>query len=96
MILYTSTLYQPDRQYTYIQARSCTHCCSGKAISIIYSGCAFVALVIQQAKRMRHVVFRGLSGCTVFFTLSHKRHDFRKTLIKQKNMRTLGLKHFSF
>ena len=28
--------------------------------------------------RMRHIVICGLSGSTIFSTLSHKRHDFRK------------------
>jgi len=32
----------------------------------------FVALVIQRALRMRHVVICGLLSCAVFFTLSHK------------------------
>ena len=59
------------RQSTYLhrnsEARSCNHCCSRKAISITYSECVFLALGIQHAKRMRYVVIRGLSGCTLFF-----------------------------
>jgi hypothetical protein len=35
-----------------IKARSCNYCCNGKAISIIYSECVFVALGIQHAMRM--------------------------------------------
>ena len=31
-------------------------CCSGKAKSITYSGCVFVALVIQHAMRMRRII----------------------------------------
>jgi hypothetical protein len=31
--------------------RSRNHCCSGKTISITYSGCVSVALVIRHAKR---------------------------------------------
>jgi hypothetical protein len=35
-----------------------------------------------------YVVIRGLSYCTVFVTLSHKWHDFRKKIIEHK-MRVL-------
>jgi hypothetical protein len=50
-----------------IEARSRNHCYSGKAISITYSKCAFLALVIQNAMRMRHIVICGPFGSTVFF-----------------------------
>ena len=34
---------------------------------------------------MRHAVTCGLTGYTIFFTLSHKRHDFRgKNVMKHK------------
>jgi hypothetical protein len=56
--------------------------CSGKAISIKYSKCLFVALGIHHAMRMCHIVICGLSG--YFSTLSHKRHDFRKKVIEYK------------
>jgi hypothetical protein len=46
-----------------IEVRSC----NGKAMSITYCGGMFVALGTQHAKRMRHIVIRGLSGSTVFF-----------------------------
>jgi hypothetical protein len=61
-----------------VEARSCNHCCSGKAISITYCVCVFVALVSQHATRMRLIVTCGLSGYTIFFHISHKRHDFRR------------------
>jgi hypothetical protein len=39
-----------------IKARSRNHCCRGKAISITYSECVSVALVIQHARRMRRII----------------------------------------
>jgi len=50
--------YQRKRQkYVWCnEARSCYHCCSGKAINISHSECVFVALSIQHAMRMRYIV----------------------------------------
>ena len=68
-----------------IKARSCNHCCGGKAIIIIYSECVSVALVIQHAMRMHHIVICGQHGCKIFFfTLSHKMHYSRKKNIEPK------------
>ena len=53
------------------EARSCNHCCSGKAVSITYSECVSVALGIQLSMRMRHVVIYKLLRCTVFFPHFH-------------------------
>jgi hypothetical protein len=56
-----------------IEGRSCTHCFSGKAKSVTYSKCVFVAIGVQLAMTMCHIVICDLSGCTIFFsTLSHK------------------------
>ena len=61
------------RQCTYernIEARLCNHCCSGKAVSVTYSDCVFVALGVHHAMRMRHIVISGLPGSTIFFHVS--------------------------
>jgi hypothetical protein len=38
------------------EARSCNHFCRGGAESIVFSECVFVALDIQHATNMRHIV----------------------------------------
>ena len=58
------------------KARSCNHCCSGRTISIAYYECVFVALVIQYAMRMRHMVICSLFGTKYFSTVSYKQHGF--------------------
>jgi len=50
-----------------IEARSTNHCCSGEAISITDSECVFVALGIQRAMHMRHILVCNPLSNTVFF-----------------------------
>jgi hypothetical protein len=54
---------------------------SCKSNNIKDSECVFVALVIQHAKRM---LSRILSCLAVFYTLAHKRYDFRNKLLNIK------------
>jgi len=49
------------------EARLDYHSYHRKAISIIYSECGSVVLVIQNTKRKHHIVICGLSGSTIFF-----------------------------
>jgi hypothetical protein len=55
------------------KALSCNHCYSGKAVRIAYSECASVALFIQHAKRMRHIILLSVACLAVpyFSILSH-------------------------
>ena len=47
-----------------------------------------VALLIQQATHMRHIVMSFVAPLVppYFSILSHKRHDFRKKVIEQKKV----------
>ena len=62
------------------KARSRNHCCREESISITYSECVSVAVVIQNAKRMRRVIYSSVASTALPFpsTISHKRHGFRK------------------
>ena len=64
----------------------------GKSILIIVCICVcvyvsmYVALVIQHAKRMHHILLLPVACLAVpyFAPLLHKRHDFRKRVIEHK------------
>jgi hypothetical protein len=67
---------QQDRQCPYkrhTEARSRNNTCREKAVSITYSECVLVALCIQHAVRVRHIVC-GLTGSTIFFHIIFRLH----------------------
>jgi hypothetical protein len=73
-----------------------------KAVCVTYSEFVSVALIIQHAMRMCHVLLFSVA-CSVlqhFPTLSHKRHDFRKKCYRIyvcfNFLYNFNLKHFSF
>ena len=63
-----------------VEGLSPNHPCCAKAQSITYSKCVFVALGMQDEKRMRRVILQSVASvCLPYFpTLSYKRHDFCK------------------
>jgi hypothetical protein len=76
-------LQKPQRQFKYnvtLRGLSINHGSSEKAISITYSECVFVALVIQHAQRMRRIILSSVDCPAVpnFYTLPQ--HDFRKSI----------------
>ena len=60
-----------------IDARLGNHCCSGKAVSVTYSLCVFVAAGILHAMLTPRILICGLRPLLRFPALSHKQNDFR-------------------
>jgi len=73
-----------------IEVRSRNHCRRGRAISIVYSECLSVALVIQDAMRMHRITLSSVTcpNLPYFSTSSHKQHDSRKN-VKDHNVSTI-------
>ena len=66
--------------YRNIEARSCKHCCSGKALIITYCKCDFGVLDIEHVMRMHHIVICGLPRSITFF------HLINGTIFENKNV----------
>jgi hypothetical protein len=99
---------EQDRQFKYsykgnIEARRCVRWCSGQANCITHYECVSVVLVIQHAKRMRHVVLSSVACHTLQYFSTYlingkvfgekKIWDIKKCFNFFYNF---GLKHFSF
>ena len=71
--------------------RSCNSCCRGKAVTITYSEYVSVALVIQQAKCMVHIIKPSVTCLDLkdFSSLPQKRYDSRKQLMNIRVKRVL-------
>jgi hypothetical protein len=72
--------------YRNIRARSRNHYCRAKAISIKYYSVYLYPCLCYPActAHAPYCIVFGLPGCTVFFTLSPKRYDLRKTFVEHK------------
>ena len=64
-----------------IEERSCNHCWSGKAISIVCCEWVFVALGIQHVMHVSHIIISTLSGSTIIFHIISQRGTIFKTTI---------------
>ena len=71
-------MYNTGKVHGNIEARSRNYYCRGKKIT--YSECTFVALVIQNATRMRRIILLSVAcpAVTYFSLLLHKWDEFRK------------------
>ena len=83
------------------ETRSWNHCCSGKAISIIQPECSFVALGIQHAMGMCHIVICDMPRSTKFFHIFSQTSRFSEKRYWTSNvcfgfLSNCCLKYFSF
>jgi hypothetical protein len=62
------------------------HYCCVKAVSTTYFECVFVALLIQHAKRLLHIIllFVACLAVSYFSKLSHKLYNFGENITEHK------------
>jgi hypothetical protein len=66
-----------------------------KGISITHTECVYVALGIQHAMRVSHIVIRCLSGPTIFFDVTSQTTQFSKNKLLNYNAFSLSLQRLS-
>jgi hypothetical protein len=81
---------QPMCVWRNIEARSYKHCGSGKAMCYIFWVCVCRLSYRAYNVHAPYCKLRPARLCNIFFTLSHKRNDFRKNVIEHR-MRVLIL-----
>ena len=77
-----------------IETRSVKHCCHERAITVTHSKFESVALVIQHAMCMRHIILSSAASPDLknLSTFYHKRYDFRKIYTTQNACFNFSLK----
>ena len=80
-----SLALEQERQYTYkrkLRAHSRNHYCRREAISITYSECLSVALMMQHTMRMRRIILSSVAclALTVFSHIISKKARFSENV----------------
>jgi len=88
-VVYSVLLFLITKEAMYTEARSCNHCCCGKAISIMYSECVFVAFSVQHAMRTRHIAVCGLPHSTKCAFRGSLQLSYETFLILRRNEREM-------